>query len=1334
MERVRALSAAQLGFWFAHHLDGGGAGNTLGEYLELLGTIHFENFVRACHMVIGEADGLGDQFVQGKDGPVRIAIDPLDYDLPVFDLTDDPDPEATAMAWMRRDLAEPLDLAVAPLFRFAFFRVAEERTLWYLRGHHIIVDGYGAAVFAARVSEIYNALMAGSPIPPNAFGSADDLAEEDADYRASGRHEADRAFWLARFADIPESLSLADLPATERRGRNHRESTELESDEAAALRRASEGGGFRWTVFLIAAVALYMHRVTGRTDLVLGLPVTGRMSTRAHGAIGTTSNVVPLRLHMPASGTVEDLVRHTREQIKAVLPHQSFRYEELVRELGFVGRGMALCDIQVNVMPFDYGLDFAGCTVRVHNLALASVGDLSFAFYERGGEGTLAVDLDVNEDRYSHEGTRRHLERFRGFLRRLAAAGPQAAIADLDVLTADERHCLLTDWNATARDVPGTTLPAMVEAQAARTPDAPAVRYGEKELTYRELNERADQLASYLVGRGAGPERFVAIAIPRSELLPIALLAVLKTGAGYLPVDPGYPAERIAHLLADAAPTSVLATGEVLDRLPRQQDVPLIVLDDPGVEARLAEASGWFRHPADLRPEHPAYVMYTSGSTGAPKGVVVSHANVINTLAWMQHAYELTSADRILHKTPTGFDSSVWEFFWTLGQGACLVIARPDGHRDPAYLRALMADAQVTMVHFVPSMLEAFLRDGDTYDLPSLRRVICGGEVLPEPLQQEFAARIGVPLANTYGPTETTIQVTAWECSTEPAPVVPIGAPVHNTRVFVLNDRLRPVPVGVTGELYVAGAQVARGYLGRFALTSERFVACPFGDPGERMYRTGDLVRWRPDGLLEFVGRADDQVKVRGFRIEPGEVEAVLAAHPAVGQVAVVVRDDQLVAYTVADAPVEPTRLRAFAAEALPEYMVPSAFVFLDALPLSPNGKLARTALPEPSFSGARDSRAPRTGRERTLCALFAEVLGVDRVGIDDSFFDLGGHSLTATRLVNRIRSVLGVELPVRALFDAPTVVGLVESLDTGGAARRGIVARERPETVPLSSAQRRLWFLNRLDGGAGVYNMTFVLRLEGVLDAPVLNTALRNVVARHEALRTVYPEGAEGGPVQRILDTAAPELDVIRLQHPEDLPARLRALVGRGFDLAVDLPIRATLFDIAPGEYVLLVVVHHIAGDGWSMAPLARDLGEAYAACLHGEAPQWPALPVQYADYTLWQRDLLGDEDDPNSLLARQIAFWRKKLTWLPDELELPTDRPRPVRASHRGRKTPIHISSALHADLTALAHRSEASLFMVMQAALTALLSRLGAGEDVPIGTVVAGRDDTALGPVRG
>jgi amino acid adenylation domain-containing protein len=738
----------------------------------------------------------------------------------------------------------------------------------------------------------------------------------------------------------------------------------------------------------------------------------------------------------------------------------------------------------------------------------------------------------------------------------------------------------------------------------------------------------------------------------------------------------------------------------------------------------------------------PAYVIYTSGSTGRPKGVIIEHRNLAGLLCWARAEFTAGELAKVLVSTSLSFDVSVFEIFTPLICGGSIEVVK-----DMLALADGGSGWQGSLISGVPSALSEVLSVHGAN--ASARTVVLAGEALTGQLVTAIGAALpGAEVRNIYGPTEATVYATAWRAGRSgeaPGGNPPIGRPVWNTRALLLDATLQLVPPGVAGELYLAGGQLARGYLNRPGLTGERFVACPYGAPGERMYRTGDLARWNADGQIEYLGRVDDQVKIRGFRIELGEIEAVLAAQPGVTQAAAVVRQDRpgdgtLVGYAVpaSGAKLSPGQLRAAAAAALPGYMVPAAIVILDRLPLNANGKLDRRALPAPYYATTPGRTAPANARERALCEVFAQVLGLEQVGVEDSFFDLGGHSLLATRLVSRIRTVLGAELPVRALFEHPTAAALAGVLEGAEAARPPLRRVDaRPERLPLSFAQQRLWFLEQFHGPGAAYNLPLAWRLAGELDTGALTAALNDVAARHESLRTIFTVD-RGQPYQHVIPAEEASVPVtITTARSDELTELLEAAARYEFDLAAELPIRAWLFTLSEQEHVVLLLCHHIASDGWSMQVLITDLTAAYAARRDGRAPSWAPLPVQYADYTLWQRELLGgsgagqDTDGGDGgVLAGQIAYWRQALAGLPEELALPFDRPRPAQPSRLGTDIRWQLAGPdLHAALADLAREHQATIFMVLHAGLAVLLSRMGAGTDIPLGAPVAGRTDEAV-----
>ncbi|MGW3965809.1 amino acid adenylation domain-containing protein [Amycolatopsis sp. NPDC005003] len=1655
------LSFAQQRLWFLHGLEGGSATYNVPLVMRLAGELDVDALRQALNDVVARHEALRTVFPIADGVPYQRILPEGTVELAVREVSD-VDSEVDTL------VREVFDLGAGVPVRAELLTVDPRRHVLVLVVHHIAADGWSLSPLWQDIATAYRARLRGdapqwTPLPVQyvdyTLWQRELLATEEA---------AQLDYWRATLAGLPDRIALPlDRPhpaVSAYRGGFF--TFTWDAGLQAGLTDLARACGASPFMVVHAGLTALLSRLGAGTDIPIGTPIAGRTDPALDDLVGFFVNTLVLRVDTGGDPSFRDLVARVRERSLDAYAHQDVPFERLVEALN-PARSLAHHPLFQTMLAWQNtpgsGVELPGLTVTEQPVGTGTAKfDLWFSFTERsdGLHGQAEFNAEVF-DRATVTGL---LGRLETLLRQVVTA-PDRRLGSLDVLTPAERDGLEQSWSGAVEDVPAVTVPELFAAQVARTPDHPALVFDDEELTYAELDAVSNRLARVLAARGAGPERVVALALPRSTHLVTAILAVLKTGAAYLPLDPGYPADRIAFMLEDAAPALVLAVADTA--------VPgALLLDDP------ATLAGTSDEPLDvvLRPESPAYVIYTSGSTGRPKGVVVPHAGIVNRLLWMQDEYGLTGDDRVLQKTPSSFDVSVWEFLWPLLTGATEVLARPDGHKDPAYLARLIRDRGVTTVHFVPSMLQVFLQEPAAGECASLRRVLCSGEALPPDAVAQFGQVLDAELHNLYGPTEASVDVTAWHTSTEDTSV-PIGRPVWNTRTYVLDPALRPVPPGTPGELYLAGVQLARGYLGRAGLTAERFVADPFGAPGTRMYRTGDLARFRPDGVLEFLGRGDEQIKIRGFRVEPGEIAATLSAHDDVAHAVVVAREDRpgdvrLVGYVVpadtagsaeeeadqvgewrelydsvysgerdefagwnssytgepipreemrewrdaivtrirslrpkrvleigvgsgllltelapdceaywgtdfsaeaiaslgervaadpalagrvelrtgdaadfaglpsgffdtivlnsvvqyfpsgaylldvvrkaldllapggalfvgdvrdlrqvrafhtavaqarggdveqlllrekellvapeffagldgvaADIRVKrgravneltqfrydvvlspgtaeplpaetltwgtdvstveegvarrgdglrvegvpngritegvnpedwyergavvtwsaagdgsvdvlftsdaagafrpgpeeilaytgnprrsrrstalPADLRTFAAERLPEHMVPSAIVVLDALPVTANGKLDRRALPAPDVSAPVSDREPRTPVERQLCDLFADVLGLPRVGPDDSFFALGGHSLLATRLIARVRTTLHAELEVRSVFETPTPAGLAGVLATArGTARPPLVPARRPDLVPLSGAQQRLWFLHHLEGPSATYNVPLIMRLEGDLDVDALRMALSDVVARHEALRTRFPQ-RDGVPYQDILP---PEEVDLPLREVTDLGEALTGLVRGSFDLERHAPMRAEVLRLGAREHVFALVFHHIASDGWSMAPLWRDIATAYTARRADDAPQWTPLPVQYADYTLWQQDLLGREDDPGSVLSAQLDYWREALDGLPDRIELPLDRPHPATATFRGELHTFTWDAGLHARLAELARESGASVFMVVHAALAALLTRLGAGTDVPIGSPIAGRTDPALDDLVG
>ncbi|GGV28857.1 hypothetical protein GCM10010245_46900 [Streptomyces spectabilis] len=1290
----------------------------------------------ALRIVFRENSAARVNFRQLDDELRQVVREDDDSWEPFFhDVSDDDDPEASGRARAAAIEREPFDLERDLLFRAGIIRLSASRHLLILAAHHIVADGYTLGqLLPLRTAECYRALRQGTAIPARPESGPEEIYLEDLRYRNSPQFTEDAAFWQSYLADAPEALRLPGERSSDRPAALHR-TLAVSAADTIAWFKAAASINVRMPAFLTAAATIFFRHLSGRQDFTFSMTGLGRTEA-ARSFYGSQATLLPVRAHAPLSARFHDVAHALSDELRRVREHSTHQVSDIR-----LGAGAALEKESVaspfgatlNILPFVRPVDFDGARASMQpGSSWGAIDDLHFGIYYDGrARSDLHVRVDASSTSYSEDDVDRLAATLVAFVNGVAR-DPQAAIGSVDVLGPGERERVLGAVNDTAVDTPEVTVPELVARRAAAAPEAVAVVFEDQRLTYAELEARADRLARELTGRGVRPETLVGLALPRSADLVVAMLAVLKAGGAYLPIDPRFPSSRLDFILDDARPALVLTDAETADVLPGA-GTPYLLLGDvdfasPGPDAE----------PASARPAQAAYVMYTSGSTGTPKGVVITHREVVNGVLRLAETVGIDADTRTLAATSVNFDVSVFETITTLALGGTVEVV-PD-----ILAVAERGGWEGGVLSTVPSALAALLDRCGT-DLRA-DAVVLAGEALPAALVRRVRAAVpGVRVINAYGQTES-FYATAHSAdeSRTGTSSAPIGTPLGNMRAYVLGPGLSPVPPGVTGELYVAG-RVARGYHGRAALTAERFVPDPYGPSGARMYRTGDLARWNADGQLDYLGRADTQIKIRGIRVEPGEVEAALVAHPGVAQAAVVAHEAhgsrQLVAYIVpvegdeGAASTEPEwepELRAFAAERLPAYMVPARFVGLDRLPLTPNGKLDHKALPALEATGSTAHRAPRTPQEEVLTGLFSDVLGVDEVGIDDDFFDLGGHSLLAMRLAGRIRAALGAEVAIRDVFDFPTVARLGTRVRAGRRARTALRRRDdRPDRIPLSYGQDRLWFIDRFEGPSATYNIPMSLRLHGALDTGALAAAVADVVVRHEILRTVYGLDAHGVPFQRVLDAAEARtrLDLAVDETAEaDVDEALARAAQYRFDLGVDLPVRVRILRCAPQAHVLSLVVHHIAGDGQSFAPLFRDLSTAYAARVRGEEPHWHDQPLQYADYALWQRDELGDPGDADSLLARQAAYWQQELDGVPQPLALPADRPRPARPSHRGDRVEFTVDTELLGAAEALARGRGVTVSMVMQSALAALLHQLGGGQDIPIGSPIAGRTDDA------
>ena len=1003
------LTSAQYGIWTGQQLDPVSPAYNTAEYVEIRGEIHTGLLARAIRQVVDETGTLRVRFGE-TDGVPHQTPDPRDWAVHVADLRTEVDPMAGAERWMAEDVAQPVDLTEDVLFGHAILRVGDERFLWYHRVHHVLLDGYGLALVARRVAEVYTALARGEEPPAHGFDTLESVTASDAAYATSADHDRDREFWLDYHRDRPAPATLAGRSAPLAR---HvvRASGGIDTATVAALRAVATANRATWTEVLTAGIAAYVHRMTGADQVSLALPVMLRLGSAALRVPSMVLNVVQLYTDFAADPDLAAVTGQVRDHLRESRRHHRYRYEELRRDLNLVGGERTLFGPSANLMPFDYDLRFDDHPSVVRNVSAGLVEDLAVNVYDRADGDGLLIALDGNPNLYSEADLATHVDRFRVFLRRLADA-PDCPVGTIDLLLHDERELLLHKWNDTARDWPTNTVPGLLAERVAATPDRTALVASDATLTYATLADRVARLAGLLVARGAGPGEVVLLLLPRTSDAVVALFAVVHAGAAYLPADPDYPAHRVALLVEDAEPYLVVTTTELAALLPT--GMPTVVLDEEPTVAGIP--------PASITPNHPLCLIYTSGSTGRPKGAWTTHAGLVNLFHHHRTTMIPDGRLRAALTASLSFDTS-WEGLLWLLAGHELHLIDDDTRRDPAELVRHITAHGIDFLDVTPTYAVELLTAGLL--APGAHRpavLALGGEAAGPALWSALRAAPEIVAYNLYGPTEATVD-TAWaRLSDSETPV--IGRPVANGRCYVLDRGGRLGPPGAVGELYVAGAPVGLGYHRRPELKADRFVDDPYGPPGARMYRTGDLARWRSDGLLECLGRADDQVKIRGFRIEPGEVEAALAAHPDVTQVAVVARDDRLVAYVVPGS-VAPAELRRWAAERLPDHLVPPVYVPLDRLPTTVSGKLDRAALPAPTVHGGRQ---PDTTCQRTLCQLFAEVLDVP-VDLDTDFFAAGGHSLLVSRLLGRIRDTFGVRLGIRDVFDAPTVAGLADRL-----------------------------------------------------------------------------------------------------------------------------------------------------------------------------------------------------------------------------------------------------------------------------------------------------------------
>ncbi|MCL4777494.1 MAG: amino acid adenylation domain-containing protein [Gammaproteobacteria bacterium] len=1330
MEQAFPCSFAQQRLWFLEQLERPGAAYNLRLAVRLRGDLDIGLMQRALDAVVARHEALRSslrqqdgELLQLVAGAARVTLEPVDL-------------EGAGDAALRQEIGrlsgQVFDLARGPLLRAWLLRAAAGDQVLLLLMHHVVSDAWSSGVLFRDLMEYYGALRESRP------ARLPELPVQYVDYAAWQREwlqgealERQLAWWREALAGAPPLLELpTDRPRPAVQGyRGNRWTRLLDRRLVEELQAFCQREGCTPFMLLLAVFDVLLARCSGQHDIVVGTPVAGRRRSELEPVVGFFANTLVMRADLADDPAFRELLARVRRHALLAAEHQDLPFEKLVealqplRSLSHAPLFQVMFILQNT--PWE-AASVPGLVIEPAATDAAGTAKFDLTLSATGFDGELWLGFEYNSDLFDASTIARYAAWFEQLLR-AALAAADTPVSELPLAEAAELAATLASGQGAQRPLdPRQGLHDLVAAQVARRPDAIALECGAQRWSYAELDGRAAALAARLQALGAGPGTVVGIALERSPEMVAALLGVLRTGAAWLPLDPAYPDQRLHFMLRDSGARWLITQRALAMRFASCDG--LLCIED------LAAGDCLLTPPrAGIEPGQLAYLIYTSGSSGEPKGVRVGHTSVVNFLRSMQREPGIDESDRWLAVTTLSFDIAVLELLGPLSVGATVVIATAEQARDATALAQLLDTARISVMQATPATWRALLASGWN-GRPGLR-ALCGGEALPAELAAGLLAT-GMPLWNLYGPTETTVWSSCARIGS--ATDISAGLPIDNTQFYILDAALRPLPDGVPGEICIGGAGVAQGYHARPELTAARFVTDSFRPlPGARLYRSGDRGRRLADGRLQVLGRLDGQLKLRGFRIEAGEVEAALARCAGVAQCAVGLRaaaggEPALVAWLVADgAAPSAASLRAALRPVLPEYMVPAHFLFLERLPLTANGKLDRRALPAPVAAANQVAyTAPRTPLEATLCALFAEVLDIHRaLGIDEDFFALGGHSLLATRLLARLRALFSSALPLRALFESPTVASLAPRLATAGPAQLPPLLPRSAMAgggAPLSPAQQRLWFLEQLEPGSSAYHLHAAFRLHGRLDPQALEQALQDLADRHEALRSSFGKGADGNGEQRIAARAALPLERLAAGPGSDLdPVQcLLALVERPFDLARGPLLRAALLDVAPGEWLLLLVMHHIVADGWSMAVLFGELSACYAARCRGESAQLPPLGLQYPDYASWQRRWLEGGE-----MARQLDYWRGQLAGLPACIRLPADRPRRPLQRHRGARLGRSIDRPVVDALQQLARTQGATLFMVLLAGFQALLARYTGDEDLAIGTPVAGRGHSAL-----
>ncbi|OIN46674.1 non-ribosomal peptide synthetase [Pseudomonas azotoformans] len=1301
-DRPLALSFAQERQWFLWQLDPSSAAYHVPSALHLRGRLDVAALEQAFHALVQRHEPLRTTFVEeGEHTWQRIH--------PHLAL---PIEHQQVEAWaiepaVAQEVQRPFDLVNGPLMRVKLLQIEAEHHVLVITQHHIISDGWSMQVMVDELVALYQGR---AELPAQLIQYAD-YAQWQRDWMAAGEQQRQLDYWRLRLGSEHAVLELPldhPRPAVQSH-RGARRQVHLDNALVAGLKALAQRQDVTLFVLLLTSFQTLLHRYSGQSQIRVGVPIANRNRLETERLLGFFVNTQVLQADVHGQMAFDQLLVQVKQRALEAQAHQDLPFEQLVQALQ---PERSLSHNPLFQVMFNHQDRLRATPLQLPGLDLQAVDwaghstqfDLNLETEESAAG--LWASLTYATDLFDAATLDRLAEHWQNLLHAVVQDASQA-VDELTMLSAPQWQQMVETWNDSAVDYPRERcVHQLFEAQAVAQPQALAVQFNGQALSYGELNRRANRLAHRLIAAGVGPDVLVAVHVERSLDMVVGLLATLKAGGAYVPLDPQFPADRLAFMLDDSRAQVLLTQPHLIGRMAHPHGLQVVMVDD----AQAAEHNP----QVDVTPEHLAYVIYTSGSTGKPKGVMVRHQALCSFTCGMADTLDIGADARVLSLTTFSFDIFALELYVPLTVGATVLLSGQELALDPEAIIDLVHSQSANVLQATPSTWRMLLESPRSQLLHGIKS-LCGGEALPADLAQRMLDLQG-PLWNLYGPTETTI----WSAAHRLHDAQPfVGRPIANTTLFILNAGLTPSPMGAAGELLIGGVGLARGYHERPALTAERFVPNPYGAPGERLYRTGDLARYRADGVVEYIGRVDHQVKVRGFRIELGEIEACLREHAGVREAVVLADNDRLIAYLVSAVPDTVEAYKAALRERLPDYMVPAHLVFLDSLPLTPNGKLDRKALPAVDVAQLSNGHvAPVTLREQQVAAIWAEVLELPQVGLDDHFFELGGHSLLATRVVSRVRQVLAREVALKTLFEHPRLEGFVQALGEEGVVAPALLKADRNQPLPLSYAQERQWFLWQLDPQSTAYHIPSALRLKGLLDLPALQCSFDTLLARHESLRTHVRQDA-GGAVQVIEDSGLIEISLLDTEE-DGLKAQVAEVVAQPFDLLRGPLLRAQLLRLAVEEHVLVLVQHHIVSDGWSMQLMVEELVQLYATFSQGRMPDLPALPIQYADYALWQRNWMEAGEK-----VRQLAYWQAQLGGVQPVLELPFDYLRPAVQSQRGARLGIELQPQLLSGLRQLAQSVGVTLPMALLASFQALLHRYSGQEDVRVGVPIANRN---------